>query len=98
MKKVFGIHKGHKIDGTGHAWLFLQGFISLSYSYMTFVINREMSQKTNFLNDDYIFDAEQYNYMINSRNALTNKDLINNSVKLQYVLQKFYETDSILLD
>ena len=51
----------------------------------------------NFENDDYIFDPEQYNYMINSRNALTNKELINNTQKLSYVLQKFYETDSILL-
>ena len=41
-----------------------------------------MAQKSNFANDDYLFDSEQYNYMINRRNALTNKQLINNPSKL----------------
>lgn len=45
---------------------------------MTFVINKAMNDKTSFANDDYLFDAEQYNYMIDRRNALTDVDLINN--------------------
>ena len=57
-----------------------------------------MDEKTSFANDDYLFDAEQYNYMINRRNALTDVDLINNSTKLLYILTKFYEIDPILLD
>ena len=50
------------------------------------------------MNDDFLFDAEQYNYMIDRRNALANRDLINNPMKLLYVLKKFYEIDEILLD
>ena len=65
---------------------------------MTFVITKAMAEKSNFDNDDYLFDAEQYNYMINRRNALTDKELINNPTKLLYVLKKFNEIDPILLD
>ena len=36
--------------------------------------------------------------MIDRRNALANRDLINNPMKLLYVLKKFYEIDEILLD
>ena len=49
---------------------------------MTFVINKAMDEKDSYVNADYLFDAEQYNYMINRRNALTNKALINNPPKL----------------
>lgn len=65
---------------------------------MTFVINKAMQEKDSFDNDDYLFDAEQYNYMINRRNALTNRSLISNPKMLSYVLKKFLETDPILLD
>lgn len=65
---------------------------------MTFVINKAMKQKADFENEDYLFDVEQYNYLINRRSALANQDLIDNSAKLQYVLKKFNEIDVILLD
>jgi hypothetical protein len=37
--KGFGVHKGHRFDSKNHSWLIMQDFISMSFSYMTFVIN-----------------------------------------------------------
>jgi hypothetical protein len=45
---------------------------------MCFVIQEELSKGNSFQNDDFIFDADQYNYLINKRVALSNKSLINN--------------------
>lgn len=45
-QKAFGTHQGFKFDSKSHSWLYLQGFISLSYSYMTFVINKKLELQT----------------------------------------------------
>lgn len=65
---------------------------------MCFVIQEELSKGNSFQNDDFIFDADQYNYLINKRVALSNKSLINNPQQLEYVLQQFEEIDPIFLD
>ena len=49
---------------------------------MTFVINQLMDKKADFENDDYVFDVEQYNYIISKRTALVNPKLVDNSKKL----------------
>jgi hypothetical protein len=74
----FGTHKGLKFDGQGHSWLYLQGDLLLSYNYMAFVINQAMLEKSSYQNDDYLFDVDQYNYLINRKTALSNKELISN--------------------
>ena len=87
IANAFGSHYGCKFDGRGHTWLFYEEYISLSYSYMTFVINELMEKKTEIENEDYIFDVEQYNYIISKRTALVNPKLIDNSNQLSYVLK-----------
>ena len=57
----------------------MSGYISLSFSYMTYVINKTMSQKNSYENTDYLFDIEQYNYLIEKRTALANQVLINDT-------------------
>ena len=75
-QKAFGTHQGFKFDSKSHSWLYLQGFISLAYSYMTFVINKKLALETSQENDDYLFDTEQYNYIIQRRTALSRSTLI----------------------
>ena len=65
---------------------------------MTFVIDKKMTQMPDFENDDYLFDIEQYNYMVNRHNCFVNWELINNQKKLEYVLVKLMELDVLLLD
>ena len=40
--KFAGYHYGHRFDGDEHSWLYLNEFIALSYSYMTFVIKNKI--------------------------------------------------------
>ena len=39
LQNNFGIHKGNKFDNKGHSWIYLSGYVSMSFSYMTFVMN-----------------------------------------------------------
>ena len=67
----------------------------LSYSYLTFVINKQMQElggQNNYIMKDYLFDQEQYNYAIDRKSSLTELSLIENPRKLKWVLQKMYET------
>ena len=51
-----------------------------------------------FENEDYLFDPEQYNYIMNMHSPLTNSKLLDNSAYLAYVLKNFHETDPVMLD
>jgi len=95
---TFGFHKGHKFDSEGHSWIFLREYITLSYSYMTFAINAKMQQLSSFKNEDFLFDKEQYNFIISKSTFLHDEDLINNPVQLLYILKNFEELDPVLLD
>ena len=65
---------------------------------MTFVINKKIESKDSFENEDYLFDCEQYDFLIGRKTALSSKALLNNPAKLQYVLKNFQSTDPVLLD
>ena len=68
----FGYQYGHRFDHEGHNWVFLRDYISLSYSYMTFVIKKRFDDdEVDYTNEDYYFDLEQYNYLIGCKTALT---------------------------
>ena len=50
------------MDGKNHNWLIIQQYLSLSFSYMTFVIKDKIEQGAfNFNN----FDSVPYNYIFN---------------------------------
>lgn len=52
--------------------MFLRDYISLSYSYMTFVIKKKFDDaEVDYTSDNFLFDLEQYNYLIGGRTALT---------------------------
>ena len=95
---AFGYHRGHKFDYKDHSWMFLREFITLSFSYMTFVINSKMQQFFNFRDDEYLFDPEQYNFIISKSTYLHDAQLIANPEKLTYVLKNFETTDRNLLN
>ena len=58
-----GYSQGVRFDSEGNNWLILREYISLPFSYMTFVIKEVMEDVT--LLRDVIFDIEPYNYIIN---------------------------------
>lgn len=86
QQNAFGFHYGYKFDADEHSWIFLREYISLSYSYMTFAINYKIQKLNTYRHNEYIFDKEQYDYIINKRTFLHDEELVDNSVKLQYIL------------
>lgn len=72
VRKAFGNHFGMKFDGETHSTILTDGVINLSYSYLTFL----MQTVDDIDNEDFVFDVEEYNYLINKRTALHDADLI----------------------
>jgi len=96
----FGYQYGHRFDTAQHSWLYLRDYISLSYSYMTFVIKKKFDDEdVDYTNDDYLFDLEQYNYMLNRKTALSESSAATaDHDKLLYILRSFEEIDPVLLE
>ena len=89
----FGFHVGYKFDDISHSFIFLREYISLSYCYMTFAINYKMQKLDNYQNEDYVFDQEMYDFIINKRTFLHDKKLISDSQYLNYILKNFMNLD-----
>ena len=51
-----------------------------------------------YQNEDYMFDLEQYNYVIDKKSALSDLDLLANPAKLEFILKNFEKNDTVLLD
>ena len=54
----FDYHRGHRFDSVNHNWILLGEYISLSFSFMTFVIRGKIYQDEEHNEDDYKFDHE----------------------------------------
>ena len=67
---------------------------------MTFVIKNKIQEESDhYLRDDYLFDLEQYNYIINKRTALTDDKMVaTDHDKLGYILKSFDQIDPVLLE
>ena len=65
---------------------------------MTSLMNRQMQQKESYVNDDYLFDVEQYNYVMYKQSSLSDEELLNAPDKLEYILKNFEMIDERLLE
>jgi hypothetical protein len=67
-------------------WLFLQHFILIPFSYMTFV----MREQSDWTDTNYYFDQEQYNFLKDKRTTLTiDESLCLDNDRLHYILRNF---------
>jgi hypothetical protein len=66
---------------------------------MTFVIRgRGQKESGSYLDEDYIFDQEEYDFIINRKTCFTCDSFVGNDYeKLLFVLKKMNETNPILL-
>jgi len=65
---------------------------------MTFIIKDNIEQ-IGFTNEDYLFDIEGYNYIIERNSVFTRGNLITkNYDKLHYILKNYIEIDTVLLE
>ena len=61
-------------------------------------MNKKMQELDSYENEDYLFDQEQYNYVMGKKTALHDETLMNNSEMLAFVLKNFSETNPLLLE
>jgi hypothetical protein len=72
--------------------------MSLSYSFMTFVV-RGKGQQSSFDDADYFFDETQYNFILNRRTVFTCDNFVGeNYEKLLFVLQHMEQFNPVLLE
>lgn len=51
-----------------------------------------------YKDENYLFDPEQYNYVLNKKSALSDQSLLVNPDKLEYILSNFAEIDLVFLE
>jgi hypothetical protein len=97
--KKFGWNVGHRFDSEHHSWAYLRDYVSLSFCYMTFVIKNKFDQDNEYAKEDYLFDREQYNYIINKRTAFTDtEENVADHDKLAFILRQFESIDAAMLE
>lgn len=73
-------------------------YLSLSFSFMTLVIRDKSQISNDYMDPDYIFDQEEYNFVINRKTCFTCDNFVGNDFdRLQYVLKNMYDSNKILL-
>ena len=65
---TFDHTKGHKVDFKNHNWILLKDALSLSFSYLTFVIQDKIENKDPCIEGN-VFDLTPYNYIFNMNTA-----------------------------
>ena len=82
-----GISKGFKFDGKNHNFLIFDEYLSLSYSYMTFVIKDKIERRDRCMECN-IFDSEPYNYLFNRSTSFMDSQFTKKDPdELKYVLE-----------
>lgn len=71
----FGFMYGHRVAFDTHNYIIFRNYINLSFSYMTFVI-KDNFDKCGFINTDYLFDIEGYDYILKKKNLFFEGDLV----------------------
>lgn len=77
------------MESDTHNYLIFRNFINLSFSYMTFVI-KDNFDKCGYVMDDYLFDPEGYDYVLNKNTIFTEGSLVTQDFeKLQFILKSY---------
>ena len=85
-----GTNTGHRFDEENHNWLVMNGFICLSFSYLSFVINDRFKRHE----IDNFFDISAFNYVFNRSTPFIDKDyFMSDHELLERVLQKMFQFD-----
>jgi hypothetical protein len=70
----FKAQYGHRIEVQSHNFVIIRNWINLSFSYMTFVI-KDSIDTNGYLNENYQFDLEGNDYILERCSIFTSGDL-----------------------
>jgi hypothetical protein len=95
----FNYDIGHRFDSKNSNWILFSEYLSMSFSFMTFVIKDKMDSVDDYLDPNNTFDPTIYNYLINRRNCFTSDNLVGeNYEKLYFILSNMEKVDPTLLE
>lgn len=66
---------GYRFDGENHNWYVIDEYLSLSFSFMAFVI-KEKIEKEEMSMADNMFDIVPYNYQFNKSTAFIDSEFV----------------------
>ena len=91
-------YKGHRFDGKNQNWFIIKQYLSLSFSFMSFVIKDKIEEKCP-LQKGNIFDIEPYNYIFNKKTIFLDSDIVTeNAEELSYILENMKALNFQYLD
>lgn len=94
---IFDFSKGNRFNAKGHDWMVFDNYLSLSFSYMTFVI-KDMIERSDPSIANNEFDMEPYNYLFNRRTSfIDSKFVTTDSDELVSVLDEFEKVGVVAL-
>ena len=98
VKPRFDFSSGHRMNPETHNWLIFRNYISLSFSYMTFVVKDLFDE--GYLRSDFLFDLEGYDFIYNKETIFTSDAALmsSNYEKLLYILTNYEKMDVELLE
>ena len=95
---VLSNKRGHRFDFKNHNWLIYREYISLPFSYLTFMIKSKIEKNDPCLKTNY-FDPVPYDYIFNKGTSFTDGDFVKkDSKQLERVLKNFEEIDPAMLE
>lgn len=71
-----GADQGVRIDNKNHNWLIVEEYLAMPFSYMAFIIKHFLETTMEEIRDDYIFDPEPYNYLLNRSNSFLDGNFV----------------------
>jgi len=81
-------YKGHRVDSKNHNWIVLDQYLSLPFSYMTFVI-KDKIEKNDPRQNGNKFDIQPWNYIFNKSTCFIEGNfVVENFRQLDYALQE----------
>jgi hypothetical protein len=97
-KSTISNNRGHRFDFKNHNWLIFKEYISLSFSYITFVIKDKIEKNDPSIRKN-LFDPMPYNYIFNKSTSFLDGDFVyTDHEQLKHVLKNLNANDPDLLE
>ena len=75
IEPQFGFGNGYRVDSEMHNFILMRNYINLSFSYMTFVIQKNYDEG-GYISNDFLFDPEGYDYILRRNTVFTEGSLV----------------------
>ena len=90
--------QGHRFDYKNHNWLIYKEYISLSFSYLTFMIMNKLEKNDKSAKENH-FDVVPYDYIFNKSTSFLDGNFVSkDSEQLERVLLNFKRVNPLLLE